>query len=41
MKTSLDALSVCYWLRSFDWTSPYDEKTRSTLADTAKINWTF
>jgi len=21
MKTSLDALSVRYWLRSFDWTS--------------------
>ena len=35
MKTSLDALSVRYWLHSFDWTSPYDEKTRSTPADDA------
>jgi len=31
----LDALSVSYWLHSFDWTSPYDEKTRSTPADDA------
>jgi len=34
-KTYLDSLSVRYWLRSFDWTSPYDEKTRSTQADDA------